>query len=93
MRQGGVQLKTVTLTAKEKICFCPPVNCDPEVCVFARDYFGKVKRALEEIDQYQAFTRPVIEDVARRYQVCPFELSLDLCLMDGLHHLRLQLCV
>ncbi len=80
MRQGGVQLKSVTLTAKEKICFCPPVNCDPEVCVFARDYFGKVKKALEEIDQYQAFTRPVIEEVARRYQVCPFEFSLDLAL-------------
>jgi DNA excision repair protein ERCC-2 len=70
----------VTLTAKEKICFCPPVNCDPEVCVFARDYFGKVKRALEEIDQHQAFTRPVIEEIARRHQLCPFEFSLDLSL-------------
>jgi DNA excision repair protein ERCC-2 len=61
MRQANLNLRSVTLTAKEKICFCPPVNCDPEVCVFARDYFGKVKRALEEIDQHQAFTRPVIE--------------------------------
>jgi len=80
MRQTGLQLKSVTLTAKEKICFCPPVNCDPEACVFARDYFGKVKRALEEIDQYQAFTRPVIEAIARKYQICPFEFSLDLAL-------------
>jgi DNA excision repair protein ERCC-2 len=80
MRQTGLQLKSVTLTAKEKICFCPPVNCDPEACVFARDYFGKVKRALEEIDQYQAFTRPVIETIAQQYQICPFEFSLDLAL-------------
>jgi DNA excision repair protein ERCC-2 len=70
----------VTLTAKEKICFCPPVNCDPEICVFARGYFDKVKRALEEIDQHQAFTRPVIEEIARQYQICPFEFSLDLAL-------------
>jgi len=70
----------VTLTAKEKICFCPPVNCDPEVCPYARDYFGKVKQALGEIGQQQAFTRPVIEEIARRYEVCPFELSLDLAL-------------
>lgn len=80
LRQVGLQLKSVTLTAKEKICFCPPVNCDPEVCVFARDYFGKVKRALEELDRLAAFTRPVIEQIARQYQVCPFELSLDLAL-------------
>ncbi|HEU0291319.1 MAG TPA: ATP-dependent DNA helicase [Anaerolineales bacterium] len=80
MRHAGVDLRSVTLTAKEKICFCPPVNCDPEVCIFARGYFDKVKRALEEIDQHQAFTRPVIEEIARRYEICPFEFSLDLAL-------------
>jgi DNA excision repair protein ERCC-2 len=80
MRQAGLSLKSVTLTAKEKICFCPPVNCDPEICPFARDYFGKVKMALEEIVCSQAFTRPVIEELARQYEVCPFEFSLDLAL-------------
>ena len=80
MRQANLTISSVTLTAKEKICFCPPVNCDPEVCGFARDYFGKVKKALEEIDQHQAFTRPVIEAIAQQYQICPFEFSLDLAL-------------
>jgi DNA excision repair protein ERCC-2 len=80
MRTTGLHFKSVTLTAKEKICFCPPVNCDPEVCVYARDYFNKVKRALEEIGQHQAFTRPVVEEIARQYQICPFEFSLDLAL-------------
>jgi len=80
MRRADLQLRSVTLTAKEKICFCPPVNCDPEVCVFARDYFGKVKMALEELDQHQAYTRPVIEELARKYQICPFEFSLDVAL-------------
>ncbi|MFN8381823.1 MAG: ATP-dependent DNA helicase [Anaerolineales bacterium] len=80
MRRSSLELKSVTLTAKEKICFCPPVNCDPEVCIFARGYFDKVKQALEEIDQHQAFTRPVIEEIARKYQICPFEFSLDLAL-------------
>ncbi len=80
MRQSNLYLRSVTLTAKEKICFCPPVNCDPEVCVFARGYFDKVKQALEELDQHQAFTRPVIEELARKYEICPFEFSLDLAL-------------
>jgi DNA excision repair protein ERCC-2 len=80
MRQAGLNLRSVTLTAKEKICFCPPANCDPESCPFARGYFDKVKLALEEIDQHQDFTRPVIEEIARQYQICPFEFSLDLAL-------------
>ncbi len=80
MRGVGLQFKSVTLTAKEKICFCPPVNCDPEVCVYARNYFGKVKTALAEIDLVDAFNRPVIERIARQYQICPFEFSLDLAL-------------
>ncbi|MDR3576054.1 MAG: helicase C-terminal domain-containing protein [Anaerolineaceae bacterium] len=80
LRQANLYLRSVTLTAKEKICFCPPVTCDPEVCPFARDYFGKVKRALLETADVQAFTRPVIEEIARQYQICPFEFSLDLAL-------------
>jgi DNA excision repair protein ERCC-2 len=80
LRAAKLQLRSVTLTAKEKICFCPPVNCDPEVCPFARGYFDKAKKALDEVDQYQAFTRPVIEEIARKYEICPFEFSLDLAL-------------
>lgn len=80
MCQAGLQIRSVTLTAREKICFCPPVNCDPQVCVFAQGYFDKVKAALEEIDHHQAFTRPVIEEIARKYEICPFEFALDVAL-------------
>jgi DNA excision repair protein ERCC-2 len=80
LRQAGLQFKSVTLTAKEKICFCPPVNCDPDECIYARDYFGKVKHALAEIDHHEAFNRPLIEQLARQHEVCPFEFSLDLAL-------------
>ena len=80
MRQSDLYLRSVTLTAKEKICFCPPVNCDPNICIFARGYFDKVKLALQELDQHQIFTRPVIEELARKYEICPLEFSLDLAL-------------
>jgi len=80
MRQSGLAFKSITLTAKEKICFCPLANCDPEECLYARDYFGKVKKALEEIDRYDAFTRLEIEKISRAYEICPFEFSLDLAL-------------
>lgn len=80
LRGAGLSLRSVTLTAKENICFCPPVNCDPDICPFARGYFDKVKIALGEMDTHQAFTRPVIEALARKYEICPFEFSLDLAL-------------
>ena len=80
LRRSGLEIKSVTLTAKEKICFQPVVNCDPDECPFARNYFGKVKSALKEIDNHDAFTRPVIEQIAKAYEICPFEFSLDLAL-------------
>jgi DNA excision repair protein ERCC-2 len=80
MRREGLYFRSVTLTAKEKICFQPSVNCDPEDCPYARNYFGKVKTALGEIDLHDAYTRPLIEEIARRHEICPFEFSLDLAL-------------
>lgn len=80
LRRGGLSMRSVTLTAKEKICFSPTGICDPEECPFARDYFSKVKQALSETADIQAFPRPVIEDLARQYEICPFEFSLDLAL-------------
>ena len=59
MHQSDLYVRSVTLTARKKICFCPPVNCDPQVCIFARGYFDKVKSALTELAQHQTFTRPV----------------------------------
>ena len=79
-------LRWISITAKSKICFLtgeegderPP--CDPDTCPFARDYFAKVKTALFEVFDNACFPRPLIEELARRHEVCPFELSLDLSL-------------
>ncbi len=78
MRQAGLHFKSVTLTAKDKICFCVAAGHDPDQCEFTQNYYGKVKAALVDIYQYESFTRTVIEESARRYEVCPFEFSLDL---------------
>lgn len=80
MRQSGLHLKSVTLTAKEKICFCSATGGEPEECPFTRNYYGKLKTALAETHEIEAFTRPVITELAQRYEICPFEFSLDLAL-------------
>ncbi len=78
LRQSGLQCKTLTLTAKDKICFMPDAACTPDECPYAEGYYDRIKPALHSCWQEVAFTREVIEQWAREYRVCPFELSLEL---------------
>lgn len=80
LRRGGLKFKTVTLTAKEKICFMPEAACTGEECPYAKGYYDRVNRALAESWVREDFTRGTIEEYAQRYSICPFELSLDLAL-------------
>jgi len=78
MRDSGLRLKSVMLTAKEKICFKDEMNCDPAECEYARGYYDKLKEALKDIYRKDHFNREVLEELGREYEICPFELSLDL---------------
>ena len=80
MRNKGLRLKSVTITAKEKICFCESAVCDAESCEYAKDYYGKVKYALSAALEEEVLDRAAVEKYARLHNVCPFELSLDLSL-------------
>jgi len=78
LRQAGVRLRTLTLTAKEKICVQEGKPCDPAACPFARGYYDRSKTAMRAALAGEDITRPVLEGISREHQVCPFELSLDL---------------
>ncbi len=80
MRMQGLRLKTLTLTAKEKICFSNSAECRPDSCPFAKGHFDRVNGAIEEIFQNDGITRVLVEQYARTYQVCPFEFALDISL-------------
>ena len=75
-----LRLKSLTLTAKEKICFCPEKNCNSDECEFSRGYFDRISQAVKEAFQQDTLYRETIETIARQYTVCPFEFSLDLSL-------------
>ncbi len=80
MRKSGLRFKTLTLTAKEKICLCSNVNCHPDECEYAKGHFDRVNEAIKEIFALDDFTRSAIEYYAKKHKVCPFEFSLDLAL-------------
>jgi DNA excision repair protein ERCC-2 len=77
LRQAGLRLRSLTLTAKEKICVQEGRPCDPLTCPFARGYYDRRRPAIRAALEREEITRPVLEAVSREHQVCPFELGLD----------------
>ncbi|SEG27742.1 ATP-dependent DNA helicase [Paenibacillus sp. UNC499MF] len=78
MIERGLHMRTVTLTAKDKICFREEVDCRKEMCEFADGYYDRVNGAvLDMLTHEKLMNRSVIETYARKHKVCPFEFSLD----------------
>ncbi len=77
LRQAGLRLRALTLTAKDKICVRDGHPCDIQTCPLAIGYYDRLKPAMRAALQHEEITRPVLEAVAAEHQVCPFELSLD----------------
>ncbi|AYE34160.1 ATP-dependent DNA helicase [Clostridium septicum] len=79
LKGKGLNFRSITLTSKEKICFQEKVSCNPDECKYAVNYFSKVNDIIYEmLSNENKFTRDVVERYARKYDICPFELSLDL---------------
>ena len=78
LRRAGARLRSITLTAKSRICFTEdPAGCDPRVCPYAIGYHDRIRPALRELLEKETIDREAVEAVARKHTICPFELSLD----------------
>lgn len=81
LREKGLKLKTIAITAKEKICSNEKVlsgECNPVKCERARGHFDRVNKAIFDLITHEDdITREVITEYALRYNVCPFEMCLD----------------
>lgn len=79
LKDQGLAYKVITLTAKEKICFCGKAECNPDACPYAKGHFDRVNDAVYDmLTHTDDMSRSALEEYARRYDVCPFEMSLDL---------------
>ena len=78
LREQNLKFKVITLTAKEKICFCEETSCNPDDCPYAKGHFDRVNDAVYELlMQEDVMSREVLEAQAREHKVCPFEMALD----------------
>jgi DNA excision repair protein ERCC-2 len=77
LRRAGLRLRTLTLTARAKLCVQAGQPCDPRTCPLALGYYDRRQPAMRAALACGEITRRVLEVVSREHQVCPYELSLD----------------
>ena len=98
LQENGLRMKTIILTAKDKICFMKQeevqeeaalaertgeVECNPDACPYANGHFDRINEAMYDLLTHEEhFTREKVMEYALRYQVCPFEFSLDMSLFS-----------
>ena len=79
LRTRGLFFSTVTITAKEKLCFLEQPSCNPEDCPYAKGHYDRVNDAVFDIiHQESAITRERILTYAEKHRICPFEFCLDI---------------
>ncbi len=85
LKEKGLEFKVITLTAKEKMCFQQETECNPEACPYAKGHFDRINECVYELwTSGHSYDRDTLQEQARKWQVCPFEMSLDLALWaDG----------
>lgn len=84
----GLKFKTVTITARDKICFVSEDKrkCNPDCCPYAKGHYDRINDAIFDLlTNEDSFDREKIEEYAKKHSVCPFEMSLDMSLWaDGI---------
>ena len=81
MADRGLKMRSITLTAKDKICFNSKRACNPQSCKYADGHFDRINEAiLDCISNETLITRISVEVYADKHRVCPSEYALDLSL-------------
>jgi DNA excision repair protein ERCC-2 len=83
LRAQGMRLRALYLTAKERICPYPAGNrpeCDALDCPCAVEFFPRSEKLLPALLREEEWTPEFVAEAARREELCPFELALELSL-------------
>ncbi|MGB8455120.1 MAG: ATP-dependent DNA helicase [Anaerocolumna sp.] len=74
----GLHIKSVTITAKEKICLLDKPECNPVSCTRAKGHYDRVNDAVFDLlNNENDISRELILSYAQEHNVCPFEMCLD----------------
>jgi len=77
IQQQGTAVKSLTLTAKQKMCFKNEPICNPDYCEFAKDHYTKVAQhqLAEKLSKKKKLTVESFKEMGAQFEVCPYELQ------------------
>ena len=82
MLEKGLVVRTILISSKDTMCQCESKMCNPDECIYAKNYYTKLKDALIELsDEKLSFESEDILKFALKKDMCPFELQLDYSLL------------
>ena len=77
LKEHGLVAKTVVLNSKEAMCLMDTVDCDPDLCPYAKGFFDRLNGGLEDIFVHDdVYEMKLIKDYAEFHNICPHEFSL-----------------
>ncbi|KYG63414.1 ATP-dependent helicase [Bdellovibrio bacteriovorus] len=79
LQEQGCKIRSLTITAKSKMCLKAEPLCNPQYCEFAKDYYKKVAEhdLVNKLSRLRSLDSEKLKKMGEEYQVCPFELSVE----------------
>lgn len=79
LKNNGLKIKAITLNSKDNMCLMDEVDCDPEVCPFARGFYNRVSEALQDIFVHDdVYDLSLIKQYGEYHTICPHEFALEI---------------
>ena len=81
MRSSGLQISAIQIRAKQTTCFCSNGGCERDEagrCPMTLGFFDRLPEARDELLSIGIVDADLLDEVALRYQLCPFELALQM---------------
>lgn len=89
INEAGTPVRACVITARESACICDAAkqsgsrissHCNPDTCPYAKGYYDRVESVLQDMlaGGKTLFSGLDIRAAAGKWQVCPYELALDL---------------
>jgi DNA excision repair protein ERCC-2 len=81
LKDKGLILKSIVITAKDKICLHEEKRCDGDYCPYAKGHYDRINDALLDIlENEDSYDMEKIMEYSQKHMVCPYEFSLDISL-------------
>ncbi|MBN2604532.1 MAG: PD-(D/E)XK nuclease family protein [Bacilli bacterium] len=79
LKKNGLVCKTTVINSKETMCLQDEVDCDPDICPYAKGFFDRLRDAVNDIFVHDdVYDHKLIKDYGKYHNICPHEFSLEL---------------